>query len=215
MAPLEAGDARSFTKLMDDTVSPDRRFAVAVGTADQSRPQWELMELDGRPTYMIGESSNIANYLVSLSDFRVLTRLESNHSGTAGTYNHQVAVFQWSLDSRWLTEEHHWKWYTAQCAVHRIDANGMPQARLDLLPIARSVLLQQMLAKVRGSKPSDFDRYALSMSVQKITTDGYITAKLTAQVPKVDEEGVYLETTMTAKLLEGRDGGLSLRVTTQ
>lgn len=209
-APLAAGDARTFTKLIEGSVSSDHRFAVAVGTADRSRPDWvSVTQADQRPSYQLTDSSNTANYLVSLSDFQVLGRLDSNHSGSARSYNHEFAAFHWSLDSRWLVEEHHWKWHTAQCTVHRLDPNGHSLARLDLRPAARSVLLEQFLRSVAEAKPKDFDRYAIQVEVTKIVNDGIIQAKLTAQVPK--EEAPYLEVEMAGRVSE-RDGKLELEV---
>lgn len=209
-APLAANDARRFTKLMRGSISPDRRLAIAVGTADRTRPEWRRVEPnDGsEPSFLIADSFNTANYLVSLSAHRVLATLDSNHSGTAAGYNHELAAFHWSLDSRWLVEEHHWKWHTAQCTVHRIGPDGQSLARLDLKPMASKVIARQLLQTVRGAKPGDIKNYSMRIEVIKITNDGFITARVTAGTSK--EDSADLEVQVRAKLKQTARGQLAV-----
>ena len=210
-APLAAGDARSFTKLIEGSVSPDDRFAVAVGTADRSRPVWQSVSHDGeQSSFMLADQANTATYLVSLEDFKALARLDSSHPGTAPFYNHQAAAFHWSLDARWLVEEHQRQWDTAQCTIHRLDRNGRILTRLDLIPVAKAMLLDEMLRSVEGARPEDFEDYCQIIKVISIANDGLIRARLSAGIPN-RAGGPHLKAMMAAKLTEGANGGLSLK----
>lgn len=209
---LKSIPASEFTKIIDNSTSPDKRFAVALGSKDGKKPEWavERYEKDGGPNGISYFLEPCRNYLVDLKADRVTGILDATHFTTREGMNHESAGFTWSPDSRWLVETQSWKWHTATCTVHRLDADGRMSARLDFLKSAAGILdtwlrehAPQLTAEQRGS-------YAFYASIDSISNDGTLAAGISGEIPKSDD-GPLVDLSVAGKLAEEKDGVLSLQ----
>ena len=207
--------ASHFTQHIGQSRSPNKKFTVAVGTRDGTKPKWEKVpyeQEDGskKMSYSL-DGDNIANYLIDTTTDRVVAVLHGQHFGTLNRYNHESASYAWSADSRWLAETQDWKWNTGTCTVHHLSPEGKSLGHLDLL-LAATKLVDSWLQKHAPKLTAD-DRsgYAVSTTVKSIANDGKLTAKIFAEVPK-DENSKYVQLSVTA-IITKKEGKLSLKVT--
>jgi hypothetical protein len=146
VAELEKIPASNFTKVIDHSASPNKRLAVAVGSKDGIKPDWQNSDHPGRTSVveisflLVGDDSS-ANYLINVLDDRVVGVLDGSHLGTLNSYNHNSHAASWSPDSHWLVETQQWKWATGTCTIHRLSADGLLVARVSLHKAANKTAL--------------------------------------------------------------------------
>lgn len=202
--PEELGNipASRFCKPVEDTESPDGRFAIAVGFKSPEQVDWARYKAE-EGDYFIdtqNEPPLFANFLIDLKKDRAFAVLKGKHFGTRRTYNHESCQVAWSEKGGYLVEMQSWKWHTSSGMLYRLDASGAISSRLDLLELASKELARRMQDKHRVD-PKDFDaRYATSLSEPEISDAGKLTLQATAQVPKSDDTpSISLAITFVAK----------------
>lgn len=197
------------TKPIEGSISPNRRFAVAVGAVDGSNPKWEEVDRGDHKSFMV--EGNAANYLVDVVNKRVITLLESEHIGTAQVYNHRTCEFSWSADNRWLALVATAKWESFTSMVYLLNPQGVIMERLDLLPLAEQLVAEQLKARFPKLSGEQLVGYQSTLSGPKMEADGSLQFNLAAEKPKADES-VYLSLAVSGKVEPGEDGQLRLRI---
>lgn len=211
---LEKIAASEFTKIIDQSQSPNKRLAVGVGSLDGSKPVWEELfrEEDGNiRNFMLSDTDACGNYLIDVQANRVTGVLDGIHFGTGKNYNHESSVIVWSDDGRWLIEVQSWKWQTAICTVHQVSVEGRLLGRFDLKKEAERIVSKQLLKQFPKLSPEKQNRYAVTISDPGISNDGTLTIKILADIPK-DLEAQYMNLVVVAKLEQTKDGNLSAKV---
>lgn len=213
--PLAEISASKFTKIIDQSTSPNKRLAVGVGSLDGSVPAWEELDHEkmgnGPGHSFTMDDRHCANYLIDLRADRVTGVLGSGHFGTRNSYNHESAGFSWSPDNCWLVEEQQWRFQTGTCIVHRVSAEGRLGAQLDLKTTAEKVVDQQLRKNLPKLTPDERGAYVATISVLGISNDGVLNAAISAQIPKQESESVDLF--VAARLEQDGDGKLSIHIT--
>jgi hypothetical protein len=212
MERLRELPASQFTKVIVDSVSPNKRLAVAVGAKDGTQPAWQKLSHEGESSFILdGPVDDAANYLIKVQDDRVVAILDGNYFGTFNNYNHASYVVIWSPDSRWLVEQQDWKWHSWPCTAHRINADGIPAGRIGLKPMAEKCVDEQLRKLSPKLSAEEREGYAIKMKVSEITNDGEFTAEISAEIPKsIEEKYVTLELSIAAKIEESVTGALSI-----
>ena len=96
------GDSDKF-RVIHGSVSPDGRFAIALGFAG-NEINWdnfieEEYEVEGKHTYWAEDDDDVKNYVVDLAAEKILGETGCNYFGTRRRYNHRACTFNWSSDS--------------------------------------------------------------------------------------------------------------------
>ena len=203
--------ADSFAKPMLNGTSPNGLMGVYVGSKDGAPPKWQEMDRDDVKSDFILEDGVTANYLVFLKTGQVVMGLDSTHFGTGSRYNHVRAGFSWSPDSRWLLEEHHWKWQTGVCVVHRFDDKGRPVSKFDLTPLAERIVTGQLRQMEPQTTDEEVDRYAVTCETNGINNDGSVVMQISAQIPK-NEESTWVHVKAEIAIKTDRYEDLSVEV---
>jgi hypothetical protein len=205
--------ASEFTKVMDNSVSPNKQLAVALGSKDGKKPVWVEDTREGRGgavehSYFL---EDCRNYVVDVKADRVMGILDGTHSGTREKHNHESGHIAWSPDSRWLVETRSWKWSTETCTVHRVGARGQLVARLNFRNAASEIVdtwLREHWPKLTAEQRS---RYSITVSLGSISNDGSLVAEVFSEIPKsLDSNGVSVS--VSAKVEQAKDGELSIRI---
>jgi len=203
--------ASELTKIIENSYSPDKRFAVGVGSVDGSKPKWENLGEDEKGFFVWGDDSDPGNYLIDVKADRITGVLDASHIGTGPRYNHESAAFVWSEDGRWLTEVQSWKWHTAVCTVHRVTAEGMLGGRFDFRAWAEKIALEQLHKQAPKLPEAKRKEYAVTIETPTLANDGTVTAKIIAQHPK-DEVSEFVTLSVVVKLEGIQLGSLSAKV---
>lgn len=198
--------ADTFTKVIDQSNSPNNRLAIAVGLIDGSKPRWQTSE----GSSYLSENPKIANFLIDVQRNRVVGVLDGNHFGTHNEYNHVEHAVSWSPDSRWLVETQQWKWATGTCTVHRLSLDGASVSRFDLEAVATTVVGERLQRGRPSPSPDALEGYAVVIDNVTISNDGTVAADVLAYQPRGDGESVDLSIIAKAELPES--GQLSLGV---
>lgn len=202
--------ASEFTKIIENSYSPDKRFAVGVGSVDCSKPKWQkLGEEEG--SFVWDDESDPGNYLIDVKAGRITGVLDARHMGTGHRYNHESAAFIWSEDGRWLVEVQSWKWHTAVCTVHRVTAEGMLRARFDFRAWAEKIAREQLHKQAPTLPEAKRNEYAVTIETPTLASNGTVTARIIAQHPK-DDVSEFVHLLLAVKLEETRSGSLSAKV---
>ncbi len=197
--------AESFAKPMLDGKSPNGRMGVYVGSKDGEPPKWQEIDRDHvKPDFILQDGLS-ANYLVSLDTGRVVMGLDSTHFGTGRQYNHVRAGFSWSPDSRWLLEEHHWKWDTAVCSVCRFNEKGLLVSKIDLLPLARRIVSRQLRQMDPQITDEVLGHYVVTSETQGIKNDGSVVMRISAYIPKDENSKLVHVKAHVALVLDAHD----------
>ena len=212
LEPLAKLPASEFTKLVDQSRSPGQRLAVGVGSLDGSKPKWQKIPEEGEEgTFVFDGDGDAANYLVDIEANRVTGVLDSCHIGTGKRYNHESGMFIWSPDGHWLMETQTWKWHTAVCTIHRVNAEGRLSGRLNFRAVAEQVAQQQLRKQFPKLSAKERAQYTVRIEVPTISPEGVVTAKIWSDIPK-DEEAASLCLAVSTKIEQAKTGELSAKV---
>ena len=208
--------ASNFTNTITCSISPNQKFAVAVGSKDGSKLNWEQTGNDGSVadrSFSTGDLGQCANYLIDVKEDKILGLLAGNHFGTAASYNHESVQYAWSPDSRWLIAVQSWKWQTNHFVAYRLGENGTIEARLDLKPMAETTVANWLVKRYPKMPPKQKQRYMVTLSTAKIDDKGHVDASIYAEIPK-DLESPVVRLSVTAKIEKAPNGLLQSKVTT-
>jgi hypothetical protein len=182
-------------RIIRDTVSPSGAYGVAWEVpTDGTAQEWERNgEHDG--SKLAGEydgarrGAPIKNFLVRLSDGKLLRRLAGDHMGDHPFYNQREIVVTWSPDGRYVAILHQTKWTTNVADVHFV-SEGAVSNTVSLRSICRNITS----AEVKKRQRKIHDEYLVGVNVSSVGNDDTITAKCTMEAPKRDnfEMGIRL-----------------------
>ncbi len=191
---LVCGSGDGAARVIDETLSPSKRFALA----------WRVK--DG-PIEEQPDDDKIEVMLIRLADGVALTKSPSGYWNT-GTM--RVNRFEehaaWSPNSRLVVRTYHTRFSTDMVDVYALAPDGASAASLDLLKIMDKAVRAQLRQRVR-----DPDNYAFSLPLEalKVGNDGLVRSHVMMWVPKEGPERNYA---LTLQVVRKPDGALSARV---
>ena len=190
---LMCGSGPGAARVIEDTVSPDKRFALA----------WRL---DGADPTEPPVSDDIEILVVRLADGAVLARAKTEywHTGSMRA-NRLEEEASWSPDSRFVVRAFQQRFDTERLDVFALDAapgNAGPSARmLDLKAIVEPAVRERLRRRARKG-----DGYVLRVhggKKLKVDNAGRIRLNVMMWVPKDGPEAHY---DATVQLQRGKDG---------
>lgn len=168
------GDSDKY-RVIHGSASPDGRFAIALGFARQSIDWNALIEhyFTNEPTTYNAESDeDVRNYVVDLTQKKILGETGAAWAGTRRRYNHPECVVTWSPDSSFFVQLLANKWASDDCVAGKI-ASG-PKF------VGAVNLLKTLTPKIYTFVKKRFDPEeggALSYYNEKVTDDGAVEMK--------------------------------------
>jgi hypothetical protein len=180
------GDSDKY-RVIHGTASSDGRFAIALGFARESVDWNTLVDHDfsGEPeTYRAEGDEGVRNYVVDLTQKKILGETGAAWDGTRRRYNHPECVVTWSPDSGFFVQLLANKWASDDCVAGRI-ANG-PKL------VGTVNLLKALSPKIYAFVKKRFDPEeggALSFYNAKLTNDGAVEMKAYQYISGGDRKG--------------------------
>jgi hypothetical protein len=165
-------------RVIENTVSPSKRFAIAWLPAKQAEGTTFESDDDSRKALF---DEPCENYIVRLSDGEPLRKTTGTHFGDREHYNHRQKIALWSPDERWLMDIEDSKWSSDVVQVYRFSGDGMPGAGLSLLAPLRKAALGYL---ARQKKRIAAGELVDSVQTKAIADDGTVALTFIMQVPK-------------------------------
>ncbi len=166
------GDSDKY-RVIRGSASPDGRFAIALGSADGDIDWQAALDSDfpDEKAYRLDEDDHPRNYVVDLSEKKILGETGAAWAGTRRRYNHPECVVTWSSDSSFFVQLLANKWASDDCVAGKI-ANG-PKF------IGSVNLMKTLTPKVYAFVKRRFDPegYPLSFYNEKVSNDGAVEMK--------------------------------------
>ena len=181
------GDSEKY-RLIQDTASPDGRYAVALGLA-REKIDWEQfrdkeVEFKGGEAIYTAEEEDRRNYVVDLLHRKILGITGGDYFGTKQRYNHRECQVIWAPDSKSFVEITSDKWNYDTCRAGRIANGPKLLGTVDLgkyaEKVADSFRIGHKLRKERGS---------IAIGIIEVTNDGIIDLEVTGQVSGGERKG--------------------------
>ncbi len=180
-AALAAIPASRFCREVDDSVSPDGRFAVAVGYSEPRAVDWGKLREYGS-YHFDRDSPLLINALIDRKLDRALSILPSAYFGTKESYNHDRLTTAWSPSSNYLIVVESAKWWSSAW-LWTLNRDGHPVAQLDLMPIAKKEL-REILMRQDPKSGALFDpHYQTMLSQPRVDDGGRVSFHCGAAVP--------------------------------
>jgi hypothetical protein len=165
------GDSDKY-RVIRGTASPDGRFVIALGSADEDI-DWEAAldsDFPGEKVYQV-EGDKARNYVVDVSQKKILGETGAAWAGTRRRYNHPECVMAWSPDSSFFVQLLDNKWASDDCVAGKIASGPKLVGTVNLM----KALTPKVFAFVK--RHFDPDGYPLSFYNQKVTNDGAVEMK--------------------------------------
>lgn len=180
------GDSDKF-RVIHGTASPDGRFAVALGFARASI-DWNALAdhyfADEPTSYNAESDEDIRNYVVDLTQKKILGETGAAWAGTRRRYNHPECVLKWSPDSAFFVQLLNNKWRSDDCVAGKITSGPKFVGAVNLL----TALSPKIYAFVKRR----FDREeggSLSFYSAKLTNDGALEMEASESESSGDRKG--------------------------
>jgi hypothetical protein len=183
------GDSEKF-RVIHGSVSPDGRFAIALGFA-RNEINWDDFiekdrdDLGGKPTYFADTEEDVRNYVIDLAAQKILGETGCNYFGTRQRYNHRACTFTWSADSTNFVQLWSDKWADTACVAGQIGPGAKLGGVLDLLKVLDAktyAFLKKRAADMAG----------LSINVERVGNDGRIELNASESISSGDRKGETL-----------------------
>jgi hypothetical protein len=165
------GDSDKY-RVIRGTASPDGRFVIALGSADEDI-DWEAAldsDFPDEKVYQV-EGDKARNYVVDVSQKKILGETGAAWAGTRRRYNHPECVMAWSPDSSFFVQLLDNKWASDDCVAGKIASGPKLVGTVNLM----KALTPKVFAFVK--RHFDPDGYPLSFYNQKVTNDGAVEMK--------------------------------------
>jgi hypothetical protein len=176
------GDSDKY-RVIHGSASSDGRFAIALGFA-REKIDWDALYDKETDYYVEGGAEDIRNYVVDLTQKKILGETGAAWDGTRRRYNHPECVVTWSPDSGFFVQLLANKWASDDCVAGRI-ANG-PKL------VGTVNLLKTLSPKIYAFVKKRFDPEeggALSFYKAKLTNDGAVEMKAYQYISGGDRKG--------------------------
>jgi hypothetical protein len=182
------GDSDKF-RVIHGSVSPDGRFAIALGFAG-NEINWdnfieEEYDVEGKHTYWAEDDDGVKNYVVDLVAQKILGETGCNYFGTRRRYNHRECNLAWSSDSTNFVQLWSDKWADTACVAGQIVPGPKLGGVTDLLKVLEPKTYS-FLKKRADTMPG------LSMGVEQVGNDGRIELNVSASISSGERKGETL-----------------------
>lgn len=177
------GDSDKF-RVIRGTASLDGRYAIALGSKEEN-VDWEAAEDSDFPdesAYRI-EDDKARNYVVDLTQQKIIGETGAAWSGTRRRYNHPECAVWWSSDSAFFVQLLANKWASDDCVAGKI-VNG-PKL------VGSVNLMKTLTPKVYGflKRHVDPEGYPLSFYNVQLSKDGAVEMKAAEYVSSGERKG--------------------------
>ena len=176
------GDSDKF-RVIQGSVSPDGRYAIALGFA-RNEINWDdlVQDVGGKDTYYAENDDDVKNYVVDLTTRKILGETGCDYFGTRKRYNHRACTFTWSGDSTSFVQLWSDKWADTACVAGQIAPGPKLGGVIDLL----KVLDAKTYAFLK--KRAD-DEAGLSIDIQRVGNDGRIELSVSSSISSGERKG--------------------------
>jgi hypothetical protein len=179
-------DGTRILRVIRETTSPSGRFAMAWSTIDpkdMNDLEKDWLSKDDDIKYHAKDVEHVRNYLVRLSDGKIIKQLEGAHFGDSATYNNRFYEPRWSRDSRFLLDLSNLKWRSEVASAYYIGKDdriaGPYRIALPMRQAARSLLKRWKERRFVSKAPVKF-------AINRIDDTGIFKAAIELAEPKQD-----------------------------
>ena len=193
---LLCGSGKGAARVIPDTISPDKKFALA--WHDPDRNPDEVEDFDNE------------FLLIRLADGAVLAKAETDYFSNPRMHaNRRYEAATWSRNSRMVVRQYNTRWTTDAFTLYRIGADGTLAGQTDLLAIVEPALRARL--KKLGRNPEDY-LFSVSNNGATLGNDGEFRFNAIMSVMKKEPEVDYR---IVVKATPGKDGAriVSIRQT--
>ena len=181
------GDSGKY-RVIEDSVSPDGRYAIALGLSEE-KIDWESyrdkeMEGEGAPEIYTAEVDGLRNYVVDLTQRKILGITGVNYFGTKRRYNHRECIVAWSPDSKNFVETYSDKWNYETCRAGRIADGPKLVGTVDLGKYGEKAMQNFRKAHKQGDEEA-----SIAIFASDVTNDGVISLEVVDQVSGGERKG--------------------------
>jgi hypothetical protein len=199
------GDSEKF-RVIHHSVSPDGRYAIALGFA-REEIDWDSLiekdiEVEGKPTYYAEFDDDARNYVIDLAAQKILGETGCNYFGTRQRYNHRECTLTWSNDSTYYVQLWSDKWEDTACVAGQIARGPKLGGVADLLKVLNPKTYA-FLKKRADTMPG------LSIHVDRVANDGRIELRAYGSISSGERKGDTLFS--LAELVQLRKTAAGLR----
>jgi hypothetical protein len=180
------GDSDKY-RVIHGSASPDGRFAIALGFARDSIDWNALVDhyfTDEPTSYNAESDEDVRNYVVDLTQKKILGETGAGWAGTRRRYNHPECVVTWSPDSSFFVQLLANKWASDGCVAGKIGSGPKFVGAVDLL--------KALSPKIYAFVKRRFDREeggSLSFYDEKVANDGAVEMRADEYVSSGDRKG--------------------------
>ncbi len=171
------GDSDKY-RVIHGSVSPDGRFAIAMGLPPE-QSNWDALYEDENYFYENGARDyDVPNYIIDLAERKILGKTGCHYFGTKRRYNHQQCILRWSPDSLKFVQLWDDKWSSTECVTGKISSGPKLAVTVDL----DKAIGKKTYAFVKKRFDSENgDAGELSLQINKVSNDGTIDLEASAQ----------------------------------
>jgi hypothetical protein len=171
------GDSDKF-RVIHGSVSPDGRFAIAMGLPPE-QSNWDALYEDENYFYENGARDyDVPNYVVDLTQRKILGETHCNYFGTKRRYNHQQCILRWSPDSLKFVQLWDDKWSSTACVAGKISPGQKLAGAVDL---DKAIGKKTYAFVKKRSDSENGDAGELSLKINKVSNDGTIDLEASEQ----------------------------------
>jgi hypothetical protein len=199
------GDSDKY-RVIHGSVSPDGRFAIAMGLPP-GQSNWDALYEDESYFYENGARDyDVPNYVVDLTQRKILGETHCNYFGTKRRYNHQQCILRWSPDSLKFVQLWDDKWSSTECVAGKISPGPKLAGAVDL----DKTIGKQTYSFVKKRFDSENgDAGELSLKINNVSNDGTIDLDASEQCRFGDCRGeIIFKVNERLRLSDGPKGPL-------
>jgi len=189
-------NGKRLLRVIRESASPSGRYAVAWAMVHDN----ELRKLPPEPaaaplrTVNCALCGDVQNFLVRLSDGKILKRLDGRHFGDETRYNHYVNKVVWSPDEQYVVQITDWRFGSNTAAAYHIGTNDRVLGPLRLTAPARRAAARALR---RGPDKDYVLEKTAFIEVASIDNGGLM--KFTAAMAAPKEQGFSFDMMMQFK----------------
>ena len=171
------GDSDKF-RVIHGSVSPDGRFAIAMGLPPE-QSNWDALYEDENYFYENGARDyDVPNYIIDLAEKKILGKTGCHYLGTKRRYNHQQCILRWSPDSLKFVQLWDDKWSSTECVAGKISPGPKLAGAVDL---DKAIGKNTYAFVKKRSDSENGDAGELSLKINKVSNDGTIDLEASEQ----------------------------------
>jgi len=170
------GDSDKY-RVIHGSVSPDGRFAIAMGLPPE-QSNWDALYEDENYFYENGARDyDVPNYIIDLAERKILGKTGCHYFGTKRRYNHQQCILRWSPDSLKFVQLWDDKWSSTECVAGKISPGPKFNGAVDL----DKAIAKKTYGFVKKRPDTENGAGELSLQINKVSNDGTIDLEASEQ----------------------------------